>query len=198
MNGKLTMRRPGESTAMFRSRMREIEQAAHRMRVEDRWDHKNEGTAQTHEHAKKQRQGPLARLYEDGFIDREQLQWACEIAAIAEMIQRDVDIRCASYETRVDNQGSAKNVLVENIWNVRRQIAYTIWRARIPDPKRAVLDMLVGDPKSYSAIAVEYRMGKRRARKLLISAIDIWPNALDEAESSVDEEDVAAVHARLA
>jgi hypothetical protein len=56
----------------------------------------------------------------------------------------------------------------------------------------------VGDPKSYSTVAVDYRMGKRRARKLLISAIDLWPKALDEAEIEVDDETLAAIHARLA
>lgn len=183
---------------MFRARMKNIKLAAKNARVMDRWSHKREGTAQTHEHASKTRQGPLARLYQDGFIDVDQLEWACEIARVAERIESDVAIRTASYETRVDNQGSSKDVLAETITQVRHEVAYGWWRDAIPNPKRAILDMLVGEPKSYSAIAREYRMGQRRARKLLISAIDLWPVALDRAESTIDKEDVQAAHARLA
>lgn len=161
------------------------------------WSHKNEGTPETHERASKSRQGALARLYMSGCISIDQLAWAVEIAMAAEAIERDVAVRTASLEARVDNEGSGRNALVEGIVRVRRQVAYTHWRNWIRDPKRAVLDMVVGDPKSYVEVARQYRMRKERARRLLIDAIDLWPDAMKRAEDQVDEETLARVYEDL-
>lgn len=198
MGEKVTMRRPNESPAMYRARIQSLELAAERARMLDRWDHKKKGTPETHEHAWKSQDGPLSRLCQDGYIDADQLQWACEIAAIAESIQRDVSVKCSSYEMKVDQTGSPNSVLAEGVMRVRREMAYSWWRDRIPHPRRAILDMLIGEMKSYSQIAAQWRMGKRRARKLLISAIDLWPVAMDYAETQVDREDLDRQHARLA
>lgn len=190
-------RKPNESLPMYRSRIRDIRLRAKRARMLDRWSHKREGTPETHEHASRQRQGPLARLCQQGYIDADQLAWAMEIAAVAESIERDVAVKCSSYEMRVDHQGSAKDVLAEGVHWVRMQVAYSWWRDRIPQPRRAVLDMLVGEPASYSTIARTYRMGKKRARKILIAAIDLWPQAVDTAELEVDRDSLNSALARL-
>jgi hypothetical protein len=162
-----------------------------------RWSHKNEGTPETHEHASKIRQGALARLYLSGAINADQLAWACEIAMAAELIERDVRVRVASLETRVDNGGSGRNMLVEGIMRVRREVAYTHWRGWIPHPKRAILDMLVGEPRAYSTVAGEYRVGKVKLRRLLIQAIDLWPQAMERAEKQVDNATLAAAYAAI-
>lgn len=189
--------RPGESAAMYQSRVDQLREADYRARVLNRWDHKNEGTPETHEYASKTRQGALSRLYLAGHISGDQLGWACEIASVAEMIERDVDVRVQSYEMRVDCSGSGRDSLIEVIVRVRREVAYGWWRERLPSPKRAILDMLVGETASYSTTALRYGMGKERARKLLISAIDLWPEAMRYAEAEVDDATLAAAHAGL-
>jgi hypothetical protein len=188
---------PGETDAMYQARVESLRLAVKHVRTVKRWDHKNEGTPETHEHAAHTRQGALARLYLAGHIDATQLGWAAEIAAVAESIEADVAVKAASYEMRVDYAGSGRDVLVEGIMRVRREVAYGWWRERIPHPKRAVLDMLIGEPKSYSTIALEYRMGKTRARRILIDAIDLWEDAMRHAERAVDEAELAAAHAAI-
>jgi hypothetical protein len=187
----------GESDAMYQARVESLRQIVGRSRMLKRWDHKNEGTAETHENAARTRQGALARMFMAGHINADQLGWACEIAAVAESIEADVAVRAQAYEMRVDYSGSGRNSLVEGIMRVRREVAYGWWRERIPEPRRAVLDMLVGEPVSYSMIAIQFRMGKARARRLLIDALDLWPDAMRHAEREVDDASLAAAHSGI-
>lgn len=182
---------------MMRATEIENELARRRLIAAARWSHKNEGTAETHDHASRTHQGALARLHLAGQISIDELAWAVEIAMVAESIERDVAVRVISYEPRIDCSASAKNSMVEGIARVRREVAYTYWRERIPQPKRAILDMIVGEPKAFSAVAREYRMGKGRARQLLIDAINLWPGAMDRAEKDVDDATLAAAYAGL-
>lgn len=188
---------PGENEPHYRARVENLRLAADRARMLDAWDHKREGTPETHDHASRQVQGAIARMFQDGHIDADQLGWAAEIASVAEGIERDVGVRSASLEMKVDCSGSGKNVLVEGIMRVRREIAYGWWRQRIPHPRPAVLDMLIGEQISYSRAARRWRMGKSRARMILIDSIDLWPEAMDHAERTVDDGDLAAAHAGL-
>lgn len=183
--------------ALFLAGEVEAIMAARRMDAMARWDHKAQGTWQTHEHAANARQGAIARLYQDGHIDVDQMQWAMEIAHAAESIQRDVDVRGASYEMRVDYSGSGRDALIEGIIRVQMHVAYTWWRSRIPEPRRAVLAMLIGEPISYSTAALRYRMGRKRARRLLIHSIDLWAEAMDHADTIVDKQSLADMHKRL-
>jgi hypothetical protein len=171
--------------------------AAMRKEMLARWAHKNEGTPETHEHASRKEQSSIARMFVAGDIDQDQFAWAEEIALIAEFIERDVAIKISTYTPRIDCSATAKDVLVEGIIMVRREIAYGWWRNAIPSPKRAVLDMLTGEPKSFSAIARQYRMHKRRAKALLIRSIDLWPSAMEYAEKEADAASIAAAHAGL-
>lgn len=176
----------------------EREMQANRLVSLAAWSHKNDGTPETHAHASRTRQGPLARLHLSGAISADQLAWATEIAMAAESIERDVEVRIVSYEPRIDNSASARNVLVErSILRVRREVAYTIWRDWLPHPKRLVLDMIVGDPLSFSTAAKRYGIHKRKTRKLLIDAIDRWPDAMEVAEDQVDDATLAAARAGL-
>ena len=185
------------SAVAQQSNKNEIIMARDRAIIHDRWSHKNEGTPETHEHASKVSLGSLSRLYMSGRITIDQLAWAVEIATVAEYIERDVAIRIVSYEPRIDNQASSRDVLVESIIRVRQEVAYGYWRKRIPEPKRAVLDMLIGHVKSLTAVASAYSISRRRVRRLLISAIDLWPDAMDFAQDQIDVGELAAAHAGL-
>jgi hypothetical protein len=162
------------------------------------WKHKNEGTPETHERASRRNQGALASLYKKGAIDAEQLASAEEIARIAERIGADVAVRTASLETRVDlGPRHYDSLHDERIQQVRREMAYTEWRQQLPQPA-PVLDMLVGEPIGFTIVAERYRMHHRKAKRLLIHALDLWPVVLGAVCKSIDERDLQLAHARLA
>lgn len=178
----------------------EVALAQRRLVSVARWSHKNQGTAATHENAAHTRQGPLARLYMAGGLTIDQLAYAVEIAMVAEMIERDVGPGIMSYEPRIDTgsrYGKIKASLVDGIIRVRREVAYTYWRGWLPMPKRAILDMIIGDPIAYSTAALRYGMHKRKAKRLLIRALDLWPDAMEKAEDEVDDASLAAAHAGI-
>ncbi|MEA3044562.1 MAG: hypothetical protein QOH47_2400 [Sphingomonadales bacterium] len=177
--------------------MLETARARARIIVGANWRHKNEGTAATHENAARTRQGPLARLYMAGGLTIDELAWAVEIAMVAESIERDVDPGIINYEPRIDCSASGRNSVVEGIRRVRREVAYTHWRGWIPQPKRAVLDMIVGDPTPYSTVALRYGMHKRKAKRLLLTALNLWPKAMEWAEKEVDDATLAAARAAI-
>lgn len=194
----MTERRDGESLRQYRARLKEERLEAERIAMEERWGRHNAATPQTRDHASRTQQGAIARLFEAGYLSSDELEWAHEIAMTAAIIERDVSIAGASWETRVDCNGSSKDKLLEGVGRVRREMAYSWWRQRISEPKAAILAMLTGQQEAYSTVAARHRMGKKRARKLLISAIDLWPDAMDYAEAVVDREAIDQVHARLA
>jgi hypothetical protein len=162
------------------------------------WKHKNEGTPETHEHASRRNQGSLASLYKSGSIDAEQLASAGEIALVAERIGADVAVRTASLETRVDLGPRHYDALHdERIGQVRREAAYSRWRAQLPQPA-PVLEMLVGEPVGFTIVAKRYRMHNRKAKQLLISALDLWPVILGAVYKEIDGQALAMAHARIA
>lgn len=197
-DGGNSPRREGESLRRYRDRLKEERLELERVEMEERWGRHNAATPQTRQHAAWSQQGAIARMFESGYLSADEFKWAAEIAATAAIIERDVSIAGASWETRVDCNGSSKDKLLEGVWRVRREMAYGWWRQRIGEPKAAVLAMLIGEQEAYSTVALRFRMGKKRARKLLISAIDLWPDAMDWAEAMVDREDIDQAHARLA
>lgn len=168
-----------------------------RQDIVERWSHKNEGTPQTHEHAARTHQGALAGLHARGVITAEQLGWAVEIASVAEAIERDVAMTIVSYEPRIDNSASARNVLVEGLMKARRELAYSRWRKMLPMPKRLVLDMLVGEPIGYATAARRYGVHYRKVKKYLLRAIDRWPECMDWAENQLDREELERARDRL-
>jgi hypothetical protein len=165
----------------------------------EKWSHKHEGTPQTHEHAERQRhnQGALARLHASGAIDDDQLAYAEEIAMVAEMIESDVAVRTASLETRVDISKRNDGAINQGINRVRLEMAYTRWRDQLPSPKRAVLDMIVGDAIGYTVAAVRYRMHNRKAKRRLIEALDRWPECRAWARMQINAAELAAMQAGL-
>ncbi|HXH52555.1 MAG TPA: hypothetical protein VNH53_03875 [Sphingomicrobium sp.] len=169
-------------------------------KIRQQWKHKNEGTPETHEHASRRNQGALARLYKSGAINAEQLAAAVEIAAVVERIGADVSVRTASLETRVDVDRHGDGSFYERLGQVRREIAYSRWReqVRAMGPIAAVLDMVAGEPAGFTVVARRYGMHNRRAKRLLIDALDLWPALLWAARREVDEKALDQAHARLA
>ena len=60
----------------------------------------------------------------------------------------------------------------------------------------AALAMIV-DEVSIREAGRRWRMSERRARKLLLDALALWPDYLAEARDGIDERDLARVCARL-
>lgn len=160
-----------------------------------RWNHKRHGTPETHEHASRQLQGSMAMLYSRGVIDLFELSDAQAIAAIAERIGAELGIRTVSCETRVDTSPRAGGAFYEALGAVRGEMAYGRWRAALPDAQ-PVLAMIVGDI-GISAAAARHRITARRARRLLLEALAMWPNFYADAVKRVDAGDLAAMHAGL-
>lgn len=158
--------------------------------------HKNEGTVETHGKASAVRQGALARLYQSGAIDADQLAWAQEIAQVHDRIAREVDIRTISLETRIDGGGGGEAAFWESLATVRREIAYTRWRGELPHPAAPILAMIVGDI-GVTIAARRHGMGVKRAKALLIGALDLWPEMLADARRACDAADLAAMQAGL-
>lgn len=172
-----------------------------RAEVEQRWE-KAAGTPETHERKARNNTGPLARLWLSGAIDAEQLECAVEIAAVAERIGRDVAVATASLETRIDSQRSGDGTFFEKLGQVRREIAYGRWRAQLgtitgTTPSAAVLDMLIGEPVGFTVVATRYRLGNRRARRLLIAALDLWPRIFGGVCKEVDAGVLVAAQAGI-
>lgn len=165
--------------------------------LRDSWRHKHEGTPETHEAASKTHQGPLAALYNNGSISIDQLACAVEIAEVANMIEADVAMRTQNLDRDpVDIQRAPPN-LIEGLRRVRLYRAYDHWRRLIATPKRAVLDMIIGEPVGFTIVAKRYRMHNRRAKRILIDALDLWPDCVDWAEAMIDRADLDAAHAEL-
>jgi len=139
----------------------------------------------------------LARMLDDGRLTMEQYGAALDIARVAEMIERSVAVRCASLEARVDNQGSSRDVLIENLTAARLEVAYTAWRQRLPMPKRMVIDMVLAD-RSLKATARVYRMGWPRAMSRLRDALDTWIDERERAWRQIDAPDLERAQARIA
>jgi hypothetical protein len=192
---------PGDQIAAWRKRHPQAaasERALRKGRAEllDRWKHKNEGTPETHEHAVhatplvpgtfgSRASGAIARLYKSGALTAEQLGAAVEIAQVAERISADVSVRTASLETRVDVTRYPDIGFHERLSQVRREMAYGEWRRLLRHPA-PVLDMLIGDAVGFTVVARRYRIHNRRAKQLLLDALDLWPEILSRICKEVD------------
>ena len=163
--------------------------------------HKVHGTIETHAQAAQVRQGALARLYQSGAISIEQLGSALEIAAEVERIGADVCVKTASLETRIDVSRLGSDVFFESLARVRRAVAYTRWRAALGRIYEGVgvapvLAMIVDDI-GIVAVSRQFGIHRRRAKRILIEAMDLWPAMLGDAMRDVDEDDLTYFEMRL-
>lgn len=155
----------------------------------------HEGKAAAKTYVRKTRSA-LEYMRQQGSLTDEQYYSAQRIAQIAEMIEKQVSLGCASMEARVDCSGSARDALNESLYRVRAEAAYTEWRAKLPLPRRMVIDMVTQDA-GLSRIASEHNMGWPKARRILTEALDRWPEIVARIVKQIDAEDLAAQHARL-
>lgn len=165
--------------------------------LRERFDHKVNATPETLAHAERAHLDSLIQMERNGTIDREQLEWAAEIANVHRSIESDVTIGNASLEARVDCSGSGKDMAGEGVRRVRLHMAYGTWRALLPLPKQLVLDMIVGDRIGYTVAARRYAVWKGKAKRLLIEALDRWPECVDDAYRAVSDEDIRAAQEAL-
>ena len=138
----------------------------------------------------------LEYMRQQGSLSDEQYYSAQRIARVAEAIEKQVDVGCASLEGRVDCSGSARDALHESLYRVRAEAAYTEWRHKLPLPRRMVIDMVTKDA-GLTRIAAEHNMGWKRAREILTRALDAWPDIFAKYQGSIKQEDLDAQHARL-
>lgn len=159
------------------------------------WKHKLHGTPQTHAKAARTRQGALARMYEAGAIDIEQLNAAVEIALVVRLLTSDVTIGTVSLETRVDQSRQPGAMFYERLGRVRREVAYSRWRKRLSHPAM-VLAMIVDDC-GVSVAARHWRMRNSQAKALLVSALNLWADEVHDAVQEIDDATYAAAAAGM-
>jgi hypothetical protein len=164
----------------------EIERA---LAERERWSHKSKATPQTMAHAERTHQGALSQLHANGVISAEELEWTAQIANVHRSIAAGVDVAVASLEARVD-QSTRPPSVGERIHRVRMHAAYTLWRSTLPAPKAMILDMIVGDAVGYTVAARRYRVHNRKAKRVLLEAIQRWPLCVIQAFAGVDDETV--------
>lgn len=138
----------------------------------------------------------FARMHENGSLTAEQYAAALEIARVAEMIERNVGVRGASLEARVDNAGSGHDLHAERLYLVRLERTYSIWRTRLSRPRRMVIDMVLTD-QGFAATARMHYMGWARARVKLINALDRWIDIREKVWREVDQEDLDRARRRI-
>lgn len=140
-------------------------------------------------------QSSLRKLLDDGQLTEDQFYAAGAIAHVAEMIERNVAVRCASLEARVDCSGSARNILLERLGQVRAEAVYTKWRTSIAMPRRMVVDMVLEDRSLFTTARV-HGVGWPRAKRLLRDALDHWNDLWERALKEIDQDDLDWAHAR--
>ncbi|OJY68728.1 MAG: hypothetical protein BGP16_05480 [Sphingobium sp. 66-54] len=160
-----------------------------------RWAHKRNGTPETHEHASHVRQGALARLYQSGAIDAELLCAGTEIGDAAQLVMRDVDIRTASLETRVDSSPRG-GFFFETLGRVRIEAAYSRWRRQV-GPAGPLTLTIVLDDIGIAAAAALHHMSARRARQLLVQALELWQSVYADARRDIDPAALADAQAPI-
>ena len=147
-----------------------------RVALRERWSHK-QGTPETLEHVDqaRRRPGSLARLYDSGAIDKDQLAAADQIAEAYRAITADVAVRTASYETRLDGSTHGR-IELQHLGRIHADLTYTWWRDAIGGCVEALLSVIVHDV-GLTIVAREGGISMPRARRMLTDALDLWPQA---------------------
>lgn len=138
----------------------------------------------------------LEVLHSRGGITAEQLVSSEEIESVICVLTGDVGYRSVLMQMRVDQGHSPVDPGAERIAIVRAQAAYTLWRQRLPMPRRLVIDMIML-PQALVATARSYGVGWAKAKKRLSNALDEWPRVKERVWENVDEDTVQAVFARI-
>lgn len=156
-----------------------------RVALRERWSHKK-GTPETHEHVDqaRRRPGSLARLFESGAIDKDQLAAADQIAEAYRIITADVAVRTASFETRLDGgrHGKAEQ---EQLGRLYADLAYGWWRDAVGGCADALLEVIAHDV-GLTIVARRHCISMPRARRMLTDALYLWSQARRRASRMMD------------
>lgn len=153
------------------------------------------GTPETRAKAARLHQGSMARLFELGHIDANELASSQEIRAAAEQIGRGMGYGTMSMETRVDDGRRGDGAFFEALGAVRAEVAYTSWRQALPDAP-IVLTMIVDD-LAWRRAAELFHTAPGRAKRLLLDALRAWPDHCRDARDRVSEADLMAAQSGL-
>lgn len=205
----LMARRKGESQWAWRSRLAALKQADEIKNepivtpetkaraggdLQEQWILDDDGRfAQT---LQRKRRSALAHMNERGSLSDEQFYSALQIARIVERLELDNAVKSASMEARVDMSRTPSTLGLESLYTVRAEAAYTAWRARLPVPRRMIIDMITRDYR-LKAIASRYHIGWPKAQRLLRNALEDWPDYFAHAMRKIDQDDVDEIHSRL-
>lgn len=160
--------------------------------VEANFGHVTYGTPETRARASNVRQGALARLHRTGAISIHQLGAALEIAAAYERICMSAGIPTCWAIERVDSGFRPERQDFEAIGAVWSEYAYSQWRRALPSPG-PVLAMIVEDV-GIEAAARRFAMHRRRAKRLLLDALDLWAVMHRQAREAVNDDTLEAAH----
>lgn len=144
------------------------------VQLREDWSHKANATPETLEHAAATagREGALLRLVRTGAIDAHQLAAAEKIAEAFAAITAEVTVRTAKWGDR--NPGGGPNAAeAVPIAAVIQQRTYQRWREETGAHAPMVLAIVVDD-MAVTAAARRWRLSNRRARSILITALDRW------------------------
>jgi hypothetical protein len=131
------------------------------------------GTPETNEYAVAvaSREGALARLVQTGALDAHQLAAAQDIATAYDVITAEVAVRTAKLERSTGGGPNAASAAP--IGRVLLELGYTRWRADVA-PHADMLLAIIVDDVPLTAAARRWRMSNRRARSILVLALDRW------------------------
>lgn len=156
-----------------------------------------QGTPETLEREARSTEGVLARLCKKGTITANQLAAAEQIRECVASLIADVGYPTTSWEARVDGGrcgGGGSGMIAYR--SVRWEMAYSRWRSSVTGPISMLLEMIV-DGVPYSAAAPRYRMSAKRAKRLLLDALDAWWRVSALVGREADPASIAAAQAGL-
>lgn len=134
-------------------------------------------------------QSPWMRMVESGQIAPEIFAAAQSIAYVHERITRAGGLKSGSLQARVDQCKNSGELIIERLGDVHDEIAYSAWRKGLPMPRQMFLEMVLSD-RPLSTTAKNYRMGWRKARKLLISNLEKYLEIREKVGRAIKPEDL--------
>lgn len=125
-----------------------------------------------HAQCEMMREGSLERLVRSGAIDAHQLAAAEDIRLAHEAVTAEVRVRTARL-TRGISGGARSTGEGESLSQIMRQRAYSVWR-EAAGPHAAMLLAIIVDDMALTRAARRWRLSNRRARAVLVTALDRW------------------------
>lgn len=148
-----------------------------------------DGTVREIKTVRRKSESPWVRMLEAGTISPEIFAAAQSIAYVHERISRAGGLKSGSLQARVDQCKSSGELLIERLADVHDEIAYSAWRKGLPMPRAMFLDMVLSS-EPLSTTAKKYRMGWRRARKLLINNLEKYLEIREKIGKAIKPEDL--------